>query len=238
MVGGNVRSDNTDIDYGVRTEVSYEPSSFWSNYAKNIIDNIDFDNSAFQLQLTELMKVLYRIQPFETVLEIGPGTGRITDLMLHNFNDIKEYTVLEISSDMVNKLLGNIKPRKHFNIIIGDISRWETLDKAFGNKKYDLVLAVEVLMHIKPEDIFNVLGSMLYLAKRDVVHVDYSTDTKEELQPHNFNHNYEEMYSKYRKHAFWKNWIRNWDTYKIGNIKQKIFHLTVSSIYDWSLLDT
>ena len=79
-------------------------------------------------------------------------------------------------------------------------------------REYDLVIATEVLMHIRPKDIGGVISTMLDLSKKHVINVDYYDD--EELMPHNFKHDYPKLYSG-----------KQLEMIPIG--KQCIFHVTV-----------
>jgi len=180
----------------------YDPANFWSNYAKEQIkDGITatkYNTELYELQNARLMELLKHME-FKSVLEIGSGMGRITKMILDNFQ-IEEYAILDISAEFVNALLHNVDLKKYstksYHIVIGDITDPTVID-SFGNKEFDLVIAVEVLMHIKPRDIYNTLGSLMYLSKRNVVNLDYCTDKDVELRNHNFNHDYESMYKSY-----------------------------------------
>ena len=63
------------------------------------------------------------------------------------------------------------------------------------NKKYDLVIASEVLLHILPSEINEVVSKLVNMSNRHVVNIDwYEEKTPKNVAPHNFIHNYEEIY--------------------------------------------
>jgi hypothetical protein len=63
------------------------------------------------------------------------------------------------------------------------------------NKKYDLVIASEVLLHISPSEINEVLNKLINMSNKHVVNIDwYEEHAPKKVAPHNFIHNYEAMY--------------------------------------------
>ncbi len=204
----------------------YDPANFWSNYANDLVKNgitaTNYNVELYELQNNRLLETLKKI-PFRSVLEIGSGLGRVTKMILDNFM-VEEYAMLDISTEFVSALLHNVDFKKYatrtYTIVVGDIADQRVVD-AFGNREYDLVIAVEVMMHIKPIHIFNVLGSMMYLSKRHVVHLDYCTEDNVELAPHNFNHDYEGLYRSYQ------DMCAHFSAEPLGNTKQVLFHVMV-----------
>jgi len=68
----------------------------------NVVKNIRmilFMVSFFKIQENALLDYLKTIQ-FESVLEYGFGFGRITKLLLENF-EIKQYKVFDLSQDQI-----------------------------------------------------------------------------------------------------------------------------------------
>jgi 16S rRNA (adenine1518-N6/adenine1519-N6)-dimethyltransferase len=74
------------------------------------------------------------------VLEIGPGQGALTKLLLENADTL---TAIEIDSDLANVLRENFKNYNNFNLLIGDFLELDlktlTQDKKLKEKKLKVV---------------------------------------------------------------------------------------------------
>jgi len=127
---------------------------------------------------------------FSSVLEFGCGFGRITQLILDNF-DVKEYLATEYSPDLLEQTKNFTSKFKNIQFKRGLIQ-----DIKIG-KKYDLILGVEVLMHVKPIDIKYVIQKLVSMSNEHVVNVDTYTEPKPKiLAGHNFVHNYGQIYKE------------------------------------------
>ena len=62
-------------------------------------------------------------------------------------------------------------------------------------KKYDLVIASEVLMHILASEIEEVIAKLVSMSNEHVVNIDwYEQQKPSRAAPHNFIHQYEKIY--------------------------------------------
>jgi trans-aconitate methyltransferase len=135
-----------------------------------------------------LLNHLKSMPPFHTVLEIGCGFGRITNLLLSNFPDIQEYVAMDMSPDQLENAKQFVKSDK-IRFIESDIQSLKL------DKKYDLVIAVSVLLHILPGEIDQVAAKFVSFSKRHVINVDYYEEGgAKQAAPHNFMHQYEKIY--------------------------------------------
>lgn len=135
---------------------------------------------------------------FKSVLELGCGFGRITQLLLTNYNNITEYLAVDISPDQIendksllsptNKLSQQVK----LDFLVSDIQSLRL------DKQYDLVILSEVLLHILPTDIDSVIKKLITLSKKHIINIDWYEDIPPKSQAsHNFIHQYEALYKKY-----------------------------------------
>ena len=63
------------------------------------------------------------------------------------------------------------------------------------DKKYELVIASEVLLYVLPSEINEVVSKLVNLSNKHVVNIDwYEEKPPKRIAPHNFIHNYEEIY--------------------------------------------
>lgn len=163
----------------------YEPISFWKETGKTYI-NYYIHNHVYQRQEFVLLEYLKNLQ-FKSVLELGCGFGRLTNLLMDTF-DIDTYVGLDVSPDQ----LSHIKPRKNLILQNSDILSFET------NMKFDLVLSAEVLMHQLPSDMEAIVAKMKSWSKKHIINIDYYTNIKEELANFNFMHDYPKLYGKHK----------------------------------------
>jgi len=171
----------------------YKPEDYW--YERGKVYQKEFKSSQSQLHtVQEKMLIDYlKSLSFETVLEFGCGFGRITKLMLENFS-IKKYTAFDLSSHQINNAK---KFCENFNNV------WfvqTTIQDFEPEEKYDLVLGVEVLLHVLPNDIHNVLNKLVSLSNYHLIHMDFNSNYHPKiLLPHNFVHQYKKTYENVDK---------------------------------------
>lgn len=167
----------------------YHPNDYWKERGK-LYQKEFVSNKFYQRQENKLLDYLKTIK-FETVLEVGCGFGRITQLILSNF-PVKKYLAIDLSEDQIKnakKICSNFKNIEFKNITIQDLK---------PNDKFDLVLGVEVLLHVLPKEINSVLKKLIYLSNKDIINIDFnSTHTPKIILPHNFTHNYKKIYSEF-----------------------------------------
>ena len=82
-------------------KVSYNPSEYWHERGKLYKKNFRYDKNK-RLQEEFLIDYLNGITgSFKSVLELGCGFGRITKLLLTNYNNITEYLAIDISPHQI-----------------------------------------------------------------------------------------------------------------------------------------
>ena len=58
-----------------------------------------------------------------------------------------------------------------------------------------MVIASEVLLHVLPSEINEVISKLINLSNKHIVNIDwYEEQTPKRIAPHNFIHNYKEIY--------------------------------------------
>jgi len=174
----------------VRPFVKYKPEKYWLKRGK--VYRKRFQNSeATQNQEKKLLDFLNQIK-FETVLEFGCGFGRISKLMLDNFQ-IKQYKGFDLSPHQIDSA---IKLCEKFSNASFEVKKMQDFN---SDKKFDLVIGAEVLMHVPPTEINDVTFKLSGFAKNHVVNIDWYVDTppkKRIANPHDFLHQYEKIYEK------------------------------------------
>jgi cyclopropane fatty-acyl-phospholipid synthase-like methyltransferase len=129
--------------------------------------------------------------PFGSVLEIGCGFGRITKLVLSEFPNIQKYTAMDISPHQIKNASENVKGVRggiDVEFIVSDIKSLQVMEH------YDLVIAAEVLLHVIPSEITDIIAKLVGLSNHHIINVDYYEEKQASLASHNFLHQYEKIY--------------------------------------------
>ncbi len=147
----------------------YIPKEFWLDRGKVYKKQFQY-NERYALQERMLIEYLRSISTFSTVLELGCGFGRITKLVLADFPEIQGYVAVDLSSYQIENakeyVRGTIVKNENLQFIVSDIQSFQT------DRRFDLVLLSEVLMHILPDEIVDVMAKIVGLAKRHIINVD------------------------------------------------------------------
>ena len=181
--------------------MSYNPSEYWHERGKKYKENFRY-NKNFVLQeellITYLSDNIFTAdESTKSVLELGCGYGRITKLLLTKFpNMIKEYLAVDLSPHQIEnakEYVGSNNNKLTFSV--SDIQSFDT------NKKYDLVILSEVLLHVLPSEIDSVIKKILLLSNIHIINIDWYEDKLPRdykiRATYNFIHQYETIYKKY-----------------------------------------
>ncbi|HEX7178472.1 MAG TPA: class I SAM-dependent methyltransferase [Nitrososphaeraceae archaeon] len=182
----------------MRVFTSYNPTDYWIHQGRTYKERFNY-NKEFRLQEQMLSSYLKNVSPkFKSVLEIGCGFGRITKLILSNHPDVQKYLAIDLSPHQICNARQyvrsgiDIKKRRDIDLsfVVSDIQ------SLVLSEKYDLVLAVEVLLHILPSEIKEVIIKLVNLSKMHTINVDYYEENMTRLAPHNFLHEYQKIYNE------------------------------------------
>jgi SAM-dependent methyltransferase len=189
------------------SSTSYKPKDYWIEQGKVYKDNFKYNNK-FELQerllIAYLANNIFTLaketdKPLEmSVLEVGCGFGRITRLILENFGKlITKYVAVDMSSDQISnakRFVHESGKDENLEFVVSDIQSLNST--VVSNQTYDLVLACEVLLHVLPSEIEQVVRQLTDMSSKHIVNVDwYEEELPKKVAPHNFIHRYEEIYS-------------------------------------------
>ena len=210
--------------------MSYNPSEYWRERGKVYKKNFRYDKDK-RLQEEFLLTHLNGISgSFKSVLELGCGFGRITKLLLTNYDNITEYLAVDISPDQIENAKTLISSAKLSNkvkldFLVSDIQSLKL------DKQYDLVILSEVLLHILPTEIDSIVNKLISMTKRHIINIDWYEDQPPKTQAsHNFIHQYESIYKKYTEPSTRIERIpikRKKKLLGIFDTKQSIFHVII-----------
>jgi trans-aconitate methyltransferase len=169
--------------------MSYNPEEYWRERGKIYQSTFQY-NDTFRLQERFLLDALRKLS-FSSVLEVGCGFGRITKLLLQSY-DIQEYTAVDLSPDQIESAKKYVNNQEKVNFVTSNIQSFNS------DKKFDLVVAAEVLLHVKPEEIEAIVAKLLSFTNHYFVHIDWSEDRHNvtEANSHNFMHDYDKIYDE------------------------------------------
>jgi SAM-dependent methyltransferase len=161
-----------------RPPVTYDPIHYWRTRGETY--EAKFNAPVYAAQEAALRGVLAALQ-FGSVLDVGCGFGRIGALVL-DVNHVAEYTGLDLSPTMLASARGRIAG----TFVESTLAEFES------SRKWDLVIAVEFLMHVPPVDIEAAVRKLLRLSARHVVTLDWTVPLtgRTPIGAHNFRHDY------------------------------------------------
>jgi trans-aconitate methyltransferase len=199
--------------------MTYDPMEYWRKRGK-VYYKGKFDYPEIKLQELFIVEALKPLS-FSSVLEAGCGFGRVTKLVLDSYSGIKQYSAFDLSPDQVDRAKQYVN-NPQVNFTVSDIESFSS------GSKYDLVLAAEVLLHVKPQDIRHAIYKLLSLSSRYLVHIDWCEDNLvEKSAPHNFMHDYDGIYEELGLHHT-KTMIRAKKMLKSVDARQAIFVVNVA----------
>ena len=123
-------------------------------------------------------------------MEIGCGDGRITELILENSN-VRKYHAIDISGDRIERTRDILS--RYFQTCSSKLTQSSFQDYQC-REKYDLVIAIEVMMHVPPKDIEFFVKKMENLSKKYMLNLDYYPRKGYEWK-NQFNRNFSHPYS-------------------------------------------
>lgn len=151
----------------------YDYRSYWSMYYPSQKEGWYIDD------------ILDRVESYhpKTILELGSGLGHTSKKIKERFPN-SHLTGFDI-----------VKGNEHLDFFLhGDLSLYDSY------LRYDCIIAQNVLLHIKPEHIDNVLDRLFKWSKNIVI-LDYDPETEIPLADHNFKHDYSRFPNKQRVSA-------------------------------------
>lgn len=155
----------------------YDYKKYWNSQGKIPVNrNKLFSQTNFILQHLQNEK-------FDSVLDVGAGDGRICSEVLKQ-HKIQKYHAIDISNDRLKMLKKETKSVKTTCINFLELRLTDN---------YDLGLAIEICLHVKPHHIRDFIIKMKRHCKIIMI-VDFMPLpklTKLKMKPHCFEHNFQ-----------------------------------------------
>lgn len=141
------------------------------------------------------------------ILEVGPGFGRITELLVKHFlPQGRFYSFMDVAQAPLDAAAAVIAPIEPFDSILASVADY---DWTIGyppapdsgpdyEPGFDLVVAVEVLMHIPPTQVTEAIRRLRGHTKQSgyLLTCDWTQalDPRVTVRTQNYRHNYPELY--------------------------------------------
>lgn len=161
--------------------MSYDPDEYWARRGRTYYDRFTFERYHQQEDaLVEVIRDVFDTDDSFEVLEAGCGFGRIARLLARNFPKV-HYQGFDLSADQIQ----NARTFAAY----GNLNFEQSTIADYTDGAYDLVLAVEVLMHVPPADLQESVDKLRGFGP--LVTVDWTDGPDIRPKPHNFLHDYE-----------------------------------------------
>lgn len=157
----------------------FDPHAYWLNRGKTYERDFSYD-ARYTEQEKALAAILGRLD-FTSVLEVGCGFGRIGEVVERLRPGI-DYTGLDISPDQLD---GARRRLPSATLIASPLEDFQP------DRRWDLVLAVEFLLHVPPDRIEEMVAKLKAMSAGHVVTLDWDTPVKGRIAPHNWRHDYQ-----------------------------------------------
>ncbi|HKR49045.1 MAG TPA: class I SAM-dependent methyltransferase [Pseudonocardiaceae bacterium] len=161
--------------------MTYVPAEYWTHRGRSY-EAEAIEKGWVAVENAPLFDLLDTLT-FDSVLEVGCGFGRVGAAILRHYPGVT-YTGIDVSPDLIEAARKRL-PNAEF--IVADLEAWWATDR-----RWDLVLSVSVLGHIRPQYIEWVIGQLRKAANNDVVAIDWNEVGKETT--FQYGHDYGHLY--------------------------------------------
>lgn len=171
--------------------MTYNPTEYWqaagTDTAHREHESRFVRADVFAEQERALLATLDGLE-FKSVLEVGCGFGRITRLVSERWPEAS-YTAIDLSAE---RLASAQRKAPNVEFIQTTIQGYKT------RRKWDLVLAVETLMHVPGGEVEQVIERLLAMTRKHLVTLDWAVPLPAgtAIAPWNECHDYAGLYGE------------------------------------------
>ncbi len=119
-------------------------------------------------------------------LEFGPGTGRT----IHTYEEGTHITAFDISSNYYSRLKAKAEKLGFGLEYVQQRGEFDKLP--FKKNNFEVAVASQSLLHVRPENIKKVVSELLRVSKKLVI-INFYSKEEIKLAEHNFNHDLESI---------------------------------------------
>ena len=181
------------------TKGRYEPEIFWKKWG-NSFDHEPMQRAIYP-QHRWILQKLIEVKP-KKFLEIGCGFGRNIKYIAENYPYKLKIIGVDFSDSMLvnaKKYLGKIQTKnKKIELVKANV-----INSPFPDSKFDVVLSHGVLMHIKPDNIKNVVSELFRVTKNYAIVIEQNDKLNplrqkpyQKINFYTFTYPYEELFTQ------------------------------------------
>ncbi len=156
------------------------------NYYEYMQNKSNLTKLRYWMQEQQLKKVLRKIKGVESILEVGCGYGRITKILKQTFPQAK-ITAIDISIHQLRQARKVLKKIRFNEMSLFHLPLIPT---------YDLVIAIEVLMHIHPDKIAEAINILSQKSNHYILNLDWYDPHGDGESDFCYKHSYNQLYRK------------------------------------------
>ena len=158
------------------------------NYYEYMQNKSNRTKLRYWMQEQQLKKVLRKIKGVESILEIGCGYGRITKILKQTFPQA-QITAIDISIHQLRQARKVLKEIRFNEMSLFHLPLIPT---------YDLVIAIEVLMHIHPDKIAEAINILTQKSNQYILNLDWYDPHRAGESDFCYKHSYNQLYRENR----------------------------------------
>jgi trans-aconitate methyltransferase len=161
--------------------VTYDPTTYWRK--RGVSYEAALAPGLQNAQETILLPFLAGLE-FASVLDVGCGYGRLGVLLRERRPEVI-YAGVDVSPDQLASAQRHLPGAELFEASFADFQ--------VGDRRWDLVLSVQFLMHVTPEQVESAVRKLIRLSSRHVVVAEWALPRDGKISGHNFLHDYEAL---------------------------------------------
>lgn len=167
--------------------MTFDPDQYWTLNAHLIAQTSDSDEHRFTEGI--IRDLLLQLGPIGSVIDVGCGRGRLARVV-RDVLPAALYSGMDLGPAQI-AATREVRPD-------GDYFQ-SRLQDFRPKRKWDLVIASEVLLHIPPDDIQQAVKNLRRLGRRWIVTVDWTQPVLPPIAEENWLHDYRSLFGKIEK---------------------------------------
>ena len=165
----------------------FDPIAYWQHRGEQYESRFH-GSDQYAAQELRIAALAESLRP-SSVLEVGCGFGRITQIISPH---VGRYVAIDVSQHQIAAAEAKTVNVEYHQVALQDFR---------SDESFDLVLAVEVLMHIPPTQIVDAINRLCGLSSRYVLICDWAFPIERHVAEHNWLHPYADLFVAALDHA-------------------------------------
>lgn len=160
----------------------FDPDAYWTAQGPSLAPP-GSEGPEQAAVLKEISLLLDELRPIQSVLDVGCGQGRMAHFLQSEIPEAS-YSGMDLAQSQLDGTR-KVRPDGTYHL--------SRLQDFTPDRKWDLVLASEVLLHIPPQDIALACARLLDVTGRYLITVDWTRPLQGKIAPWNWLHDYQTL---------------------------------------------